>query len=48
MGTLKLHEEESKHGGLAEQNGFWWSNFAHFSEAGKRYRKVVHLPNKSK
>jgi hypothetical protein len=49
IGTLKLDEEESKHAGLADQNGFvWLSNFAPISEAGERHRKIVHLPNKSK
>jgi len=30
IGTLKLDEEESKHAGLAEQNGFGGVNLHHF------------------
>jgi hypothetical protein len=37
----KLVEEKSKHTGLAQQNGFWPSNFAQFVEAGKRAQQVL-------
>ncbi len=40
IGTLKLDEEESKHAGLAEQNGFGGVNLHHFLRLVKGTEKL--------
>ncbi len=39
----KLDEEESKHAGLAHQNGFWPGIFAQDAGAGNSHSKAYHL-----
>jgi hypothetical protein len=40
IGTLKLDEQESKHAGLAEQNGFGGVNLHHFLRLVKGTEKL--------
>jgi hypothetical protein len=45
--TKKLDEENSKHAGLAQENGFVPCTFAQCAEASERQSKAMHLPVKS-